>query len=155
MNKSLKADVFRRLADWSEADREDFYFELQIFFLVRECVNRIGLGAGEEVGRNGGLTGVDEYEGEVYRIYSWLLKNYADAKSITKDELFAQVKIVWAEMFFDGAAANDDGRRLADSIYNELYKLENPHDISARRKKVGLPLGRYANFITTRNEYVK
>ena len=152
MNTYLKAELSEKLFDPNPLNLKKTFFEIELFYLIRECVNRADLAGCADVGENGMMTGVSEYDNSTFRIYQELKLKYLAKKKITKLDLFEIVKAIIGKAFVPEYVDNINGRKIAQSIYNEIYKLE----IGQRRKTLAsdpFKLQEYECMITTAEEF--
>lgn len=84
------------------------------------------------------MTGVSEYDRETYLVFQEVQKKYLNSIKTTKTEIFEILKDIFGKAFAPAYVDNLSGRILAQSIYNEVFKLEE-----------------YEFSITTQKEFMK
>ena len=123
----------------------DTLFEIELFYLIRECINRVDPARIADVGQNAMQTGVSEYESETFAVLGEVQAHYLQEELLTKTELRDFLSALFVTQFYPGIFKPGKAETLAQSIYNELYKLE-----LGKKAKATSP---YAHRLTNCEEY--
>ncbi|MBK9322954.1 MAG: hypothetical protein IPM97_08425 [Bdellovibrionaceae bacterium] len=154
MNIYLESDLTKKIFDSNPLNLKKTFYEIELYYLIRECLNMADLGRVADVGENAMMTGVSEYDRETYLIFQEVQKKYWKREKITKTELFEILKAIIGKAFVPDYVDNVEGKLLGQSIYNEIFKIEQ------RQGRSTLPsnpfkLEEYEFSITTQNEFMK
>ncbi len=154
MYKQFKYDLSDKIFDTAPLNLKKTFYEIELYYLIREVVNKANLGKCADVGDNGMMTGVCEYDYETYMIFEELQKKYRSSEKIKKAELFKFVKQIFEKAFCLTYVDNFQGKVLAEMIYNEIYKLEQ-HQGRTTLPSNPFKLDEYEFAITTSKEFAR
>jgi len=107
--------------------------ELEVYYVVRECLNRADLGRVGDFGSNGMRTGATEYDSETEVIFRYLIDTHDSRRELSKEEILSKTDEVFRHAFSE-TYPRPKLTAVANAIYNELHKL--CIEIRGRRFKI-------------------
>ena len=152
MYKRFKHDLSDKIFDTAPLNLKKTFYEIELYYLIRELVNKANLGKCADIGDNGMMTGVCEYDYETYMILEVIKEKYRSSEKLKKAELFNFVKQIFEKAFCLTYVDNFQGKMLTEMIYNEIYKLEK-HQGRTTLPSNPFKLDEYEFAITTSKEF--
>ncbi len=147
MHKKFRARVIEQLR--IQPANQDAFIAIELYYLIRECINRIDPARIADIGENGMQTGVSEYDTEAYAVFEEVQAHYFREEQLTKKALHDFLQELFTKKFYPGIFKESQGQILAQSIYNEIYKI----DPGNKRKEMNLQDSGYSEPITNLEEY--